>query len=68
MRTRFDQFSKNLLAGCLEEIGQVETERETRPEVQKVDVWFRPWPRTQRAWVHDKPVLATIVQSVALRR
>ena len=30
---------------ALEDSGQVETERETRPEVQKVDVWFRPWPQ-----------------------
>ena len=66
MRTRFDQFSKSLLADCLEDSGQVETERETRPEVQRVDVWFRPSPHVQRSWVHDKPVLATIVQRPSL--
>ena len=66
MRTRFDQFSKDVLADCLKEAGEVETERETKPEVQKVDVWFHPWPQAGRRWFHDKPVLATIVQSAAL--
>jgi len=66
MRTRFDQFSKDVLADCLKEAGEVETERETKPEVHKIDVWFHPWPQAERRRFHDKPVLATIAQSAAL--
>jgi len=51
MRTRFDQFAKQVLAGLLSSAGEVQTERDTSAEPQTVDLWFSPSaavPRVRR--------------------
>ena len=57
MRTRFDQFTKEVLASCLAEAGDVDREHETSPERQTVDIWFVPDtdPSTRRLFI-DPPV------------
>jgi hypothetical protein len=42
MRSRFDQFVKQLLRAALEPAGRVQTEREVSPDAQRIDVWFTP--------------------------
>jgi hypothetical protein len=42
MRTRFDQFAKQLLERALSEVGHVETEVEVAAEVQHADVAYEP--------------------------
>jgi hypothetical protein len=65
MRTRFDQFSKRVLAACLAQAGSVETERETSHEPQTIDLWFVPERRRRHA-LRMVPVLGSIARNAAV--
>ena len=66
MRSRFDQFSKAILADCLSEAGDVVTQRETSPEPQQIDVWFLPHKGKQQLAIHTRPVLEAVARHAAL--
>jgi hypothetical protein len=68
MRTRFDQFAKQMLAACLSEAGVVETERETSAEPQAVDIWFVPHEgRARRRFaVERRAVLGSMTRTASL--
>jgi hypothetical protein len=42
MRTRFDQFGKQMVSAALEPHGNVETEAEVSAETRRIDLWFVP--------------------------
>jgi hypothetical protein len=44
MRTRFDQFAKQLISGALSPAGSAQTDAEVNPETQRGDVLFVPNP------------------------
>jgi hypothetical protein len=49
MRSRFDQFAKQMLREVLAPAGLVETDAEVSPDAQRIDVWFVPDPAKRRA-------------------
>lgn len=48
MRSRFDQFAKQVLREVLAPDGVVETDAEVSPDAQRVDLWFVPNPGKRR--------------------
>jgi len=42
MRTRFDQFGKQMVRTALEIRGSVETDAEVQAETRRIDLWFTP--------------------------
>jgi hypothetical protein len=44
MRTRFDQFGKQMVRAALEAHGAVETDAEVTAETRRIDLWFTPGP------------------------
>ena len=42
MRTRFDQFGKQMVRAALEIHGAVETDAEVPAEARRIDLWFTP--------------------------
>ncbi len=43
MRTRFDQFAKQMTGNALSAGGTVRTDEEVSPEVGHIDIWFTPF-------------------------
>ena len=44
MRTRFDQFGKQMIRAALEGRGPVETDAEVAADTRRIDLWFMPDP------------------------
>jgi hypothetical protein len=44
MRTRFDQFGKQMVRTALETRGPVETDAEVPADTRRIDLWFMPDP------------------------
>jgi len=44
MRTRFDQFGKQMVRAALEARGPVETDAEVAADTRRIDLWFMPDP------------------------
>jgi hypothetical protein len=44
MRTRFDQFGKQMVRAALEARGPVETDAEVTADTRRIDLWFMPDP------------------------
>src|SRR6185436_979325 len=44
MRTRFDQFGKQMVRTALEACGPVETDAEVPADTRRIDLWFMPDP------------------------
>jgi hypothetical protein len=44
MRTRFDQFGKQMVRSALEDRGPVETDMEVPADTRRIDLWFMPDP------------------------
>ncbi len=44
MRSRFDQFAKQMARQGLAPAGAVETDAEVSPDARRIDVWFTPDP------------------------
>ncbi len=44
MRTRFDQFGKQMVRTALETCGPVETDAEVPADTRRIDLWFMPDP------------------------
>ena len=44
MRTRFDQFGKQMVRTALEVRGPVETDAEVPADTRRIDLWFMPDP------------------------
>jgi hypothetical protein len=44
MRTRFDQFGKQMVRAALEPRGPVETDAEVAADTRRIDLWFMPDP------------------------
>jgi len=44
MRTRFDQFGKQMVRTALETCGPVETDAEVAADTRRIDLWFMPDP------------------------
>ena len=44
MRTRFDQFGKQMVHAALETCGPVETDAEVPADTRRIDLWFMPDP------------------------
>jgi hypothetical protein len=44
MRTRFDQFGKQMVRAALEASGTVETDAEVSVDTRRIDLWFMPDP------------------------
>jgi len=44
MRTRFDQFGKQMVRSALESRGPVETDAEVPADTRRIDLWFMPDP------------------------
>ena len=51
MRTRFDQFGKQMVRAALEPRGPIETDAEVSADTRRIDLWFMPDPA--RASVTD---------------
>ncbi|HEY0992216.1 MAG TPA: hypothetical protein VGD80_34430 [Kofleriaceae bacterium] len=47
MRTRFDQFGKQMVRTALETCGPVETDAEVPADTRRIDLWFMPDPARQ---------------------
>jgi hypothetical protein len=50
MRTRFDQFGKQMVRTALETRGPVETDAEVTADTRRIDLWFMPDPARVSAW------------------
>ncbi len=44
MRSRFDQFAKQMIREGFAPGGAVETDAEVSPDARRIDVWFTPNP------------------------
>jgi hypothetical protein len=44
MRTRFDQFGKQMVRSALEDRGPIETDTEVPADTRRIDLWFMPDP------------------------
>ena len=52
MRTRYDQFGKQMVRTALETRGRVETDAEVHAETRRIDLWFMPDPARGSAPAH----------------
>jgi hypothetical protein len=52
MRTRYDQFGKQMVRAALEARGVVETDAEISADTRRIDLWFNPDPARTIAPVH----------------
>lgn len=52
MRTRFDQFGKQMVRTALESRGPVETDAEVPADTRRIDLWFMPDPTRELAPHH----------------
>jgi hypothetical protein len=52
MRTRFDQFGKQMVRTALESCGPVETDAEVPADTRRIDLWFVPDPARESAPRH----------------
>jgi hypothetical protein len=50
MRTRYDQFGKQMVRTALEVRGPVETDAEVLPDTRRIDLWFLPDASRPQAW------------------
>jgi len=67
MRTRYDQFSKQLLREALAPSGNLETDTEVSPDAQRIDVWYVPHPEATHAARRSAfGLLSTLAQTACL--
>jgi hypothetical protein len=52
MRTRFDQFGKQMVRTALETCGPVETDAEVPADTRRIDLWFMPDPARESVLGH----------------
>ncbi|NUQ75367.1 MAG: hypothetical protein HUU21_17600 [Polyangiaceae bacterium] len=65
MRTRFDQFAKQLISGALSPAGSVQTDAEINHETQRADVLFEPNPE-RRDLLANVGLLGKLASGVSL--